>query len=324
MKKIGIVAVSAITLCWAMYEVSSDNTTTLSENESSQKLASKSISSTTKNEKLVPQMLLAQTTSLNSSAPVCKYNFDATQEDFDLWNSEHSDYLPMKIFPLITGQKFGFKVEPRLESEYGDLDYVAISKANLNSTNDIGDITIPHTGIIAFEMEHKIPVSALGNSSLGNSTYYSSSIAFSGITNNGYTVRSNYWFDMGSYDPDFGENPARLSYSVAYRLSDNSGPDNPYYKGQNMTNNANGYQRLGIYINQNTKQVGFILNGVDQGYQSTLPAPLENIRFSASSGISIYSNQLFGQELSNELITDRHALQFSYPQGTTDMCGNAI
>ncbi|MDB0160016.1 DUF4882 domain-containing protein, partial [Escherichia coli] len=52
MKKIGIVAVSAVTLCWAMYEVSSDNTTTVSQNESSQKVASKSISSTTKNEKL--------------------------------------------------------------------------------------------------------------------------------------------------------------------------------------------------------------------------------------------------------------------------------
>lgn len=323
MKKIGIVAVSAITLCWAMYEVSSDNTNTVSRNESSPKVASKSISSTTKNEKIAPQTLLAQTNTLNS-APVCQYNFNATQEDYDLWNSEHPDYLPMKIFPLINGQKFGFKVEPRPESEYGDLDYVATSKASLNSTNEIGDLTIPHTGIIAFEMEHKIPVSALGNSSLGNSTYYSSGIAFSGVTNNGYTVRSNYWFDMGSYDPDFGENPARLSYSVAYRLSDNSGPDNPYYKGQNMTNNANGYQRLGIYINQNTKQVGFILNGVDQGYQSTLPASLENIRFSASSGISIYSNQLFGQELSSELITDRNALQFSYPQGTTDMCGNAI
>ncbi|NUG52955.1 DUF4882 family protein, partial [Acinetobacter lactucae] len=231
-----------------MYEVSSDNTSTVSRNESSQKVISKNFSSTTKNEKIAPQMLLAQTNFLNS-APVCQYNFDATQEDYDLWNNEHIDYLPMKIFPLINGQKFGFKVEPRPESEYGDLDYVATSKASLNSTNEIGDLTIPHTGIIAFEMEHKIPVSALGNLSLGNSTYYSSSIGFSGITNNGYTVRSNYWFDMGSYDPDFGENPARLHYYVAYRLSDNSGPDNPYYKGQNMTNSSNGYQRLGIYIN---------------------------------------------------------------------------
>jgi len=324
MKKIAIVAVSTITLCWAMYEVSSDNTSTVSRNESSPKVASKSSSSSVKNEKLAPQMLLAQTNSLNSSAPVCKYNFDATQGDYDLWNNEHSDYWSMKIFPLVTGQKFSLKVEPRPESEYGTVEYVARSKATLNSSNEVGDLTLPHTGIIAFEMELKIPTSALGNSSLGNSAYYSSAIGFNGVTNNGYTVRSNYWFDMGTYDPDFGENPARLYYSVAYRLSDNSGPDNPYYKGQNMSNSSNGYQRLGIYINQNTKQVGFIVNGVDEGYKSTLPAPLENISFSVSSAISIDAEQLFGQELSNELITDRNALQFSYPQGTTDMCGNAI
>ncbi|MFW1774010.1 DUF4882 family protein [Acinetobacter seifertii] len=324
MKKIGIVAVSAITLCWAMYEVSSDNTNTVQRNESSQTVASKNISSTTKNEKLAPQILLAQTNSLNSSAAVCKYNFDATQEDYDLWNSEHSDYWSMKIFPIISGQKFSLKVEAMPENEYATVEYVARSKASLNSTNDIGDLLIPHTGIIAFEMELKIPNLALGNSSLGNSAYYASSIGFNGVTNNGYTVRSNFGFDMGTYDPDFGENPARLSYSVAYRLSDETGPDSRYSKGQNMTNNSNGYQRLGIYINQNTKQVGFIINGVDQGYKSTLPAPLENIRFSVSNSIGIYSNQLFGQELSNELITDRNALQFSYPQGTTDMCGNAL
>ncbi|KHN67441.1 hypothetical protein AV645_05655 [Acinetobacter calcoaceticus] len=323
MKKIGIVAVSAITLCWAIYEVSSDNTSTVSRNKSGQKVASKKFSSTAKNEKLASQTLLAQTNSLNSSAPVCQYNFDVTQEDFDLWNNEYPEF-PKKIFPSINGQKFGFKVEPTPESEYGYVDYIATSKVNLNPTNDIGDLTIPHTGIIAFEMELKLPTSALGNSSLGNSAYYSSGIGFSGVTNNGYTVRSSFWFDMGSYDPDFGENPARLSYSVAYRLSDESGPDNPYYKGQNMTNNSNGYQRLGIYINQNTRQVGFIFNGVDQGYQSTLPAPLENISFFVLSGISIYSEQSFTQEFYNELITDRNALQYSYPQGTTDMCGNSI
>lgn len=323
MKRIGIVAVSAVTLCWAMYEVSSDNTNTVTHSESSPKVASKKFSSTTKNEKLASQTLLAQTTSLNSSAPVCKYNFDATQEDYDLWNNEYSDYWSMKIFPLITGQKFSLKVEPRPENEYGTVEYVARSKASLNSTNDTGDFTLPHTGIIAFEMELKVPTIALGNSSFGNSSYISG-IGFIGVTNNGYSVRSSYGFDMGTYDPDFGENPARLTYSVAYRLSDNSGPDHSYYKSQNMTNNINEYQRLGIYINQNTRQVGFIFNGVDQGYKSTLPAPLENISFSVLSSISIYSEQSFTRELSNELITDRNALQFNYPQGTTDMCGNAI
>lgn len=323
MKKKGLIAVSAVTLCWAMYEVSSDNTSIRPRNESNQKVVSKSSSSTAKNEKLAPQTLLAQTTSLNSSAPVCKYNFDATQADFDLWSNENPGYVPLSIFPLITGQKFSLKVEPRPESEYGYIDYVARSKASLNSSNDIGDLTLPHTGIIAFEMEFKIPTITLVNSGFENNAYMSS-IYFTGVTNNGYTVRSSYGFDMGSYDPDFGENPPMLIYSVNYRLSDNSGPDHSYYKSQNMTNNTQEYQRLGIYINQNTRQVGFIVNGVDQGYKSTLPAPLENISFNVVSGLSIYSNQLFGQELSNELITDRNALQFSYPQGTTDMCGNAI
>ncbi|MFY0034940.1 DUF4882 domain-containing protein, partial [Acinetobacter baumannii] len=32
MKKIGIVTVGAVTLCWAMYEVSSDNTNTVTHN----------------------------------------------------------------------------------------------------------------------------------------------------------------------------------------------------------------------------------------------------------------------------------------------------
>lgn len=109
MKKIGIVTVGAVTLCWAMYEVSSDNTNTVTHNEASQKVTFKNFSSTAKNEKLAPQILLAQTNSLNSSAPVCKYNFDANQEDYDLWNDEHSDYWSMKIFPLISGKNLVLK-----------------------------------------------------------------------------------------------------------------------------------------------------------------------------------------------------------------------
>uniref|UniRef100_UPI00300A5EBE DUF4882 family protein n=3 Tax=Moraxellaceae TaxID=468 RepID=UPI00300A5EBE len=157
MKKIGIVAVSAITLCWAMYEVSSDNTNTVTPNQASQKVASKSISSTTKNEKLAPQMLLSQTNSLNS-APVCQYNFDATQEDFDIWNTQDPDRPPMKIFPLINGQKFGFKVEPVTEDNYGYLDYNAKSKAKMNSPSYEGDFLLPNKGIVAFEMELKVPI----------------------------------------------------------------------------------------------------------------------------------------------------------------------
>lgn len=317
MKKIGIVAVSAITLCWAMYEVSSDNTNTVTPNQASQKVASKSISSTTKNEKLASQTLLAQTNSLNSSAPVCQYNFDATQEDFDVLNAQDPDRPPMKIFPLINGQKFGFKVEPVTEDNYGYLDYNAKSKAKINSPSYEGDFLLPNKGIVAFEMELKVPTLSSSSSS------YSADISFNGVTDNNYTIRSNYHFDIGAHDFEFGENPPRLYHSLSSEVGDYELIDS-YFKNKQMTDNTNEYQRLGVYINQDTNQVGFISNGVDEGYQFKLPGALQKIAFSMNGNINILSTNLFGQELSNELITDRNALQFNYPQGTTDMCGNAI
>lgn len=310
-------AVSAITLYWAMYEMSFDNTNTVMRGESNQKVVSKSSSSTTKNEKLAPQTLLAQTTSLNSSAPVCKYNFDATQTDFDLWSNENPGYVPLSIFPLITGQKFGFKVEPVTEDNYGYLDYNAKSKAKINSPSYEGDFLLPNKGIVAFEMELKVPTLSSSSSS------YSADISFNGVTNNNYTIRSNYHFDIGVHDFEFGENPPRLYHSVSSEMGDYEFFDN-YFKDKKMTDNTNEYQRLGVYINQDTNQVGFISNGVDEGYQFKLPGALQKIAFTVEGIAYIESTNLFGYEFSNELITDRNALQFNYPQGATDMCGNAI
>ncbi len=310
-------AVSAITLYWAMYEMSFDNTNTVMRGESNQKVVSKSSSSTTKNEKLAPQTLLAQTTSLNSSAPVCKYNFDATQTDFDLWSNENPGYVPLSIFPLITGQKFGFKVEPVTEDNYGYLDYNAKSKAKINSPSYEGDFLLPNKGIVAFEMELKVPTLSSSSSS------YSADISFNGVTNNNYTIRSNYHFDIGVHDFEFGENPPRLYHSVSSEMGDYEFFDN-YFKDKKMTDNTNEYQRLGVYINQDTNQVGFISNGVDEGYLFKLPGALQKIAFTVEGIAYIESTNLFGYEFSNELITDRNALQFNYPQGATDMCGNAI
>ncbi|OWX61443.1 hypothetical protein A7A55_11020 [Acinetobacter baumannii] len=55
-----------------------------------------------------------------------------------------------------------------------------------------------------------------------------------------------------------------------------------------------------------------------------LPGALQKIAFTVEGIAYIESTNLFGYEFSNELITDRNALKFNYPQGTTDMCGNAI
>lgn len=282
-----------------------------------------------------------------SQPQTCQYNFDATQQDYDaLWNNQNSDYL-MSIFPAINGQKFSLTVVPpyfsNSDPEYGTfnyLQYLATSKARFYSAinspyfphlqDGLGDFNLPKTGILALEMQLYIPGAPLSGDYYGepDSSYFAD-INFSGISENGYVVRSGYSFMAGAADPDFGENPPSVLFMLGYPNSDETEYTSVAYYYNKMTDYQSKYHRVGIYINQNTKQVGFIVNGVDQGYQGTLPSPLKNIGFDIRSWVGsdkdgTFSDKLAGLEFSSELITDRNALQFSYPQGTTDICGNVI
>ncbi|MFW1952960.1 DUF4882 family protein [Acinetobacter beijerinckii] len=283
-----------------------------------------------------------------SQPQTCQYNFDAIQQDYDgLWNNQYSDYL-IGLFPISNGQKFSFTVAPpyfsNSDPEYGTfnyLQYLAASKKRLQTSGDdrrfippfldsLGDLALPNTGILALEMQLDIPASPLSGGYYGEpGSSYLADINFNGITENGYIVRSGYSFMAGTADPDFGENPPAVFYSLDYQNSDGTEYNAVVNYYNKMTEYQSKYHRLGVYINQNTKQVGFIVNGVDQGYQGTLPAPLKNIGFDIRSWVGSdkdgkFSDKLAGLEFSSELITDRNALQFSYPQGATDICGNEI
>lgn len=59
-------------------------------------------------------------------------------------------------------------------------------------------------------MQLKVPTLSSSTSS------YSAEISFNGITDNNYTIRSNYHFDIGVHDFEFGENPP--VYIIAYHL----------------------------------------------------------------------------------------------------------
>ncbi len=66
----------------------------------------------------------------------------------------------------------------------------SLNKAKMNSTSYEGDFLLPNKGIVAFEMELKVPT-------LSSSTSpYSADISFNGITDNNYTIRSNYHFNI--------------------------------------------------------------------------------------------------------------------------------
>ncbi|WP_433848258.1 DUF4882 family protein [Acinetobacter proteolyticus] len=93
-----------------------------------------------------------------------------------------------------------------------------------------------------------------------------------------------------------------------------------------MTTTSNGYQRLGVYVNQTTKQIGLIFNGMNSGYIRSFANKLDSFAFANMAGqygIPTGSPTI-GQNISIELITDHAGLQFTYPTGTKDICGNTI
>ncbi|OTG67668.1 DUF4882 family protein [Acinetobacter silvestris] len=91
-----------------------------------------------------------------------------------------------------------------------------------------------------------------------------------------------------------------------------------------VTSTSDGYQQIGIYINQNTKQMGVIYNGVNKGYISTHPQKIANLSFEmnmSSYGVEATSPNI-GKDLSVDLITDKSKFSFIYPVGTKDICNN--
>ena len=88
--------------------------------------------------------------------------------------------------------------------------------------------------------------------------------------------------------------------------------------------NTDGYQNIGIYINQNSQQIGLIANGVNHGYVYNYPSKLKNIYFSFIALHRDISAIDINKEFSIELITDAKKLKNNYPTGTTDICGTKI
>ncbi|MFW1950434.1 DUF4882 family protein [Acinetobacter beijerinckii] len=87
-----------------------------------------------------------------------------------------------------------------------------------------------------------------------------------------------------------------------------------------------GKVRVGVYFNQVTKQLGYIINGTNYGYLNILAEnALSNIGFQAVSQPSLNTTSKFlGKQVSIQVITDSANMQFTYPSNTKDICGNTI
>ncbi|WP_252511570.1 DUF4882 family protein [Acinetobacter colistiniresistens] len=97
-------------------------------------------------------------------------------------------------------------------------------------------------------------------------------------------------------------------------------------KTHKITIPADGKIKVGIYINQSTQQVGYIINGINYGYLNiNLQNAITSLGYSA--GINQNNNTgslLIGKSVGLQLITDHSNMQLTYPTGAKDICGNTI
>lgn len=258
----------------------------------------------------------------------CSYTLDVTQAQIDANNVAGG--RESKLFPIINlvDQKGVGLVEYQY---YVAPDQIATSKAAMNNMVNIDipikDKKILGTNIIATEIV--FDVSDLQNINLGNSSELlqlttgilsSSTIKNELDINLGYSLINNY---DGFND---GGQLTILAASTKLNAGGNTVMKDVDRKVHNINPPANGKVVLGIYINQVSKQIGYIVNGINYGYLNiNFENPLKDIIFNlALQQGTNPTSKFLGKKPSIQLITDKAKLTQTYPSGTTDICGMPI
>ncbi|MCX5466226.1 DUF4882 family protein [Acinetobacter nematophilus] len=233
----------------------------------------------------------------------CNFNFDTTSAFLTFYRPGYVD------FPSLVGQTTSASIEPTTS-------LLNVKKYLAGNAKDIAylkkGIVLQPQGIFAFEYKFKVPATALPNNeflttSLNKAVMY----YFTGIP-----------LPPINYLVEYQNNAGEFTNNVGFVL-------NMFGGGISfpVTSTPDGYQRIGIYINQDAKQIGVIYNGVDKGYfPNGAPVKIKSITFeNAMEYGGINSNSpTIGKDVSIELITDKNQFQFTYPVGTMDICGNSI
>ncbi|MBJ8432882.1 MULTISPECIES: DUF4882 family protein [Bacteria] len=275
--------------------------------------------------KIILGLLISSGLSINTYA-ACTYNFDATQAQVDAKNAAGGRQIKLMSPISITEQK-GTATITYVGST--PVDQVVTSSKLISITSSqtpLVDKAVVGTNIVATEFV--FDASNLKNVVLGDS-YETQQMAFQilGASN----LKNEISIDLGYALMNKDSTRADGSYVTLIgitRTRDSSGSVVVKDIAQKLipiTLPSDGKVRVGLYFNQVSKQVGYIINGTNYGYLNLIAEnALKNIGF---NGVGIQSpnpnSKFLGKTVSVQLITNKANMQFTYPTGTTDICGNA-
>ncbi|USA54566.1 DUF4882 domain-containing protein [Acinetobacter sp. C32I] len=267
--------------------------------------------------KLIIGTLISMST-MGSALAACTYNLDAT-------NSQISS---LGGIPFIAQQSQSGS-SPITPYKLKFIDSSQQMAANFLNGLVVGDKLVSNNGTIAFEFK----INSFASTKPLNDGELDAQIAFYGQdTTNNSMLSGMLWLHSGYNGVSSYPESARFSGMLrggSYNLVNGfPQPINPLVSltpspvvlpvGNNF--------RVGVYLNQTTKELGLIVNGVNKGIVLNYEKTLKNIGFFISSTQNrIDSNDsIINQNVGVELITDAASMTLSYPSGTTDICGTTI
>ncbi len=276
---------------------------------------------------------------MNNSFAECTYSFDANQQDikaFEVANSAHaaSYRYAEPVANLNIANQSGYDViqyysNKNVDSLFTSKKYIQFKTQYPSDTPDnvvIVDKAIGSSDI--FAQEFIFDVNNLKVNLGNNSQMYEYGFIITGSSESKVELTLNLMFAKGNNYSGVLNGDAIASLGATYK-SDGNG--HLTYLSANRTNNpvevpADGKVRVGIYVNQNTKQVGYIINGVNYGYLNlTMEKKLKYISFMGAINQDHFANSaLTGKTVGLQLVTDKSKMQFTYPTGAKDICGVAV
>lgn len=250
----------------------------------------------------------------------CTYDFNATQEQIDTYNSSHSRKKEL-MTTINTSTQEGISVIKLMGNP--TIDQVL---ASANTLNNIPDKTVINNGIIAFEAE--IDTSQL-QSLLAGSTQEIQQMGFvvAGSSASGMELGIQLAQALLNNSPPSANGNQLVIVGGSYQTTNGQlGFKDIDPRSFPIQVPSNGKVRFGVYINQQSKQLGFIVNGVNYGYMNvTANNSITKIGFFAESQAAPNANSKFiGKPITFKLITDSTKMTQTYPTGTKDICGNTI
>lgn len=263
---------------------------------------------------------------IGNTFAACTYNLNATQSQVDAVNALGGRQATLMPTINLTEQK-GIAVIGHFSNS---VDQIAtssnfISNTSINTT--INDKVVVNTNILASEFV--FDVANIKDIALGASHEIQQlGLQILGASSSKNELSLDLAYSLINNDPNYS-NGSYITLTAATTKLNASGhlvAKDFDRKLIPVTVPSVGKVRVGVYFNQVTKQLGYIINGTNYGYLNILAEnALSNIGFQAVSQPSPNTTSKFlGKQVSIQVITDSANMQFTYPSNTKDICGNTI